>query len=92
MSLNSYTDEVKEFIRDSKLTNIDNQQIITWLEDEFELLKAAVKASERDQMEHQIYDMLYLLFEFAAENEFDLDQQWQSGKRKKQDKYLKKQL
>lgn len=39
-------------------TNGNNSQKITWLNEDFELLKKAVNASERDTIQHQLYDML----------------------------------
>ena len=56
---------------------------------EFELLKRAVNDSERDKIEHQLYDMLYLIFEMVADNNFDLDKEWKKGRKRKQEKYLK---
>lgn len=89
MSLNEYKNEVREFLIRMDSLNGDNNQKITWLNEEFEILKMAVNASERDNIEHQVYDMLYLLFEIAADNNFDLDKQWQNGRERKQEKYLK---
>ena len=92
MSLNKYKNEVKEFMINMKSFNGDNQQKIEWLEEEFILLKNAVNNSNREKIKHQVYDMLYLLFEIAADNDFDLDQEWQAGNIKKQDKYIQKRL
>lgn len=89
MSLNEYKNEVKEFLIRMESLNGDNHQKITWLNEEFQLLKKAVNDLERDKIEHQIYDMLYLLFEMAADNNFDLDKEWEKGRKRKQDKYLK---
>lgn len=33
--------------------------------------------------------MLYLLFEIAADNDFDLDREWKEGAKQKKEKYLK---
>ena len=89
MSLNEYKNEVREFLIRMDSLNGDNHQKITWLNEEFELLKKAVNASERDKIEHKLYDMLYLIFEMAADNNFDLDKEWQAGSTRKQEKYLK---
>jgi len=89
MSLNEYKNEVREFLIRMNSLNGDNHQKITWLNQEFELLKNAVNALERDKIEHQLYDMLYLLFEIAADNNFDLDKEWQKGRKRKQGKYIK---
>lgn len=90
MSLNEYKNEVREFLIKMDSLNEDNQQKITWLSKEFELLKKAVNASERDKIKHQLYDMLYLIFEMAADNNFDLDKEWQKGRKRKQEKYKTK--
>lgn len=87
MSLNEYKNEVREFLIRMGSLNGDNYQKITWLNEEFELLKEAINASEKDKIEYQLYDMLYLLFEIAADNSFDLDKEWQKGKKRKQEKY-----
>lgn len=89
MSLNEYKNEVRDFLLRMGSLNGDNHQKTTWLGEEFELLKKAVNASERDKIEHQLYDMLYLLFEIAADNDFNLDKEWQTGSKRKQEKYLK---
>ena len=89
MSLNEYKNEVREFLIRMDSLNGDNHQKIIWLNEEFELLKKAVSGSERDKIEHQLYDMLYLIFEMAADNNFDLDKEWQKGRKRKQEKYLK---
>jgi len=89
MSLNDYKNEVREFLIIMDCLNGDNHQKITWLNEEFELLKKAVNSLQRDKIEHQLYDMLYLIFEMAADNNFDLDKEWQKGRKRKQEKYLK---
>ena len=88
MALNKYKDEVKQFLIRMDSLNSDNHQKIAWLNEEFELLKKAVNASEREKIEHQLYDILYLIFEIAADNNFDLDNEWEKG-RKNKEKYLK---
>jgi hypothetical protein len=89
MSLNEYKNEVKEFLIKMNSLNGDNDEKITWLNEEFDLLKKAVNASERDKIEHQLYDILYLVFEMAADNNFDLDKEWEKGRKRKNEKYLK---
>jgi hypothetical protein len=89
MSLNEYKNEVREFLIKMNSLNGNNDEKITWLNEEFELLKNAVNASERDKIEHQLYDILYLVFEMAADNNFDLDKEWQKGRKRKNEKYLK---
>ena len=89
MSLNDYRDEVENF-----LIRIDNlgkstDQKINWLDKEFSLLKAAIENSDKVSISHQIYDMMYLLFEISADYQCDLNKEWQIGNIKKE-KYLKK--
>ena len=36
----------------------DDHQKMTWLYEEFELLKKAVDNSEKEKIEHQLYDIL----------------------------------
>ncbi|MDO4199958.1 MAG: hypothetical protein Q4D57_04320 [Clostridia bacterium] len=88
MNLNDYKNEAKEF-----LIKIDNfgknqSQKLVWLEKEFELLKSAVEDADNQAISHQIYDMMYLLFEIAADNNCDLNSEWARGKSKK-NKYTK---
>lgn len=44
MSLNEYTNEVKEFLIKMNSLNGDNDEKITWLNEEFDLLRKAVNA------------------------------------------------
>lgn len=89
MSLNQYRNEVREFLIKMGSLNGDNHEKLAWLSEEFELLKKAINTSERDKIQHEIYDMLYLLLEIAADNDFDLDKQWEAGTKRKKEKYLK---
>jgi hypothetical protein len=88
MSLNEYKNEVKDFMISMKSLNGDNHQKVAWLQEEFEQLQKAVKKSDMKKVEHQIYDMFYLLFEMAADNDFDLDSEWSAGAHRKRVKYL----
>lgn len=87
MSLNNYRDEVKEFLIKMGSNNGDNVQKVNWLNEEFDLLKEAVNQCEEDKIRHQLYDMLYLILEIAADNNFDLDEEWDKGRKRKQEKY-----
>jgi len=90
MSLNVYRDEVREFLEKAHFSDQGTKQKIEWLEEEFQLLKDAVDANETDKIKHQIYDMLFLLFEISVDYEFDLDGEWNLGRDKKQKKYISK--
>ena len=83
MCLNDYRDEVKEFLVKINSFGVNQEQKIMWIEKEFELLKSAVKNSDNKAISHQIYDMMYLLFEIAADNNSDLDSEWSNGNKKK---------
>ena len=87
MYLNDYRDEVKEFLIKINSLGKNEEQKLIWLEKEFELLKSAVKNSDNKAISHQIYDIMYLLFEIAADNNIDLNNEWSKGKKKK-DKYI----
>ena len=83
MNLNDYRDEVKEFLIKINSFGANQEQKLAWLEKEFHLLKLAVKNSDNKAISHQIYDMMYLLFEIAADNNSDLDSEWVNGRKKK---------
>ncbi len=83
MQLNDYRDEVKEFLIKIDSLGKNQEQKLDWLEKEFELLKSAVKNHDNKAVSHQIYDMMYLLFEIAADNNSDLDSEWSNGNKKK---------
>jgi len=87
MDLNGYKEQAKEFL--IKINALDESAApkIRWLEQELRLLKDAVETNQQDKIRHQIYDMLYLLFEMAAEYDFDLVNEWDAGKEKKRVKY-----
>lgn len=89
MSLNIYTVEVRDFLDRINSDNKNNKQKIDWLKEEFELLQYAVESSDIPKIQHQIYDMMFLLFEIAAANNLDLDSEWHTGAIKKSEKYLK---
>lgn len=84
MSLNFYRDEVSEFIYKSGFS-VDTPKTFAMLDEEYSLLKESCGDAAR--MQHQVYDMLFLLFEIAAKCNMDLDDEWNKGKEKKK-KYL----
>lgn len=89
MSLNSYTEEVRDFLHKIHSNNESNQQKIEWLKEEFAQLQCAIESSNMPKVQHQLYDMIYILFEIAAANNLDLDSEWQTGAQRKAIKYLK---
>lgn len=85
--LNSYKNEARVFLEKINALNEDTEQKVKWLEEEFLLLKNAVIKNEQENIKHQIYDMLFLLFEISADFDFDLDEEWNKGREKKALKY-----
>lgn len=87
MSLNAFRDEAGDF-----LTSIDPggkeppSEIIRMLDEEHGELKRSLGDAER--LSHQIYDLIFLLFELAAKEGVDLDAQWDRGRERKL-KYVK---
>ena len=68
--------------------NQGSKQKIKWLEAEFQLLKDSIKANDKSKIGHQVYDMLFLLFEISTDYDLDLDSEWNIGREKKQKKYI----
>lgn len=87
MSLNSYRDEVRDFIVKAGFDAEGIDKLIFLLEEEFEYLKAY--RDDDSKLQHQVYDLLYLLFEIAAKRDLDIDYEWQKGRDKKE-KYIQK--
>ncbi|MBN1342849.1 MAG: hypothetical protein JXQ73_09235 [Phycisphaerae bacterium] len=87
MSLNAYRDEAGKF-----LDAVDPagerplSEIVRMLDEEHATLDASL--GDPDRLSHQIYDVLFLLFELAAKENLDLDAQWARGRDKKR-KYTK---
>ncbi len=86
MSLNKYRDEAGEFLEKIGAKNNDIEGKVKMLEEEFDLLKESI--NEPNKLNHQIYDMLFLLFEIASETNFDIDTEWNKGRIRKQKKYV----
>lgn len=88
MSLNDYRDEVKKFLLKVDSLGKNQDRKLMWLAEELDLLKRVVKDSDNRAISHQIYDMMYLLFEIAADCDCDLNSEWNAGERRKLEKYL----
>ena len=56
------------------------------LQDELDILKANL--CDEKIISHQVYDLLFLLFEIAFQYNVDLDSEWLAGRSRKQKKYL----
>lgn len=87
LSLNFYRDEVEEFMVKAGFSPEVEEDIFNMLDEELALLKSS--CGNEDKMHHQVYDMLFLLFEIAAKHNMDLDSEWIKGSEKKK-KYLPK--
>lgn len=85
--LNEYRDETERFLRQIGDFQKHADQKLDWLREEYDLLCTAVNLGDREKTAHEIYDMMYLLFELAADNRADLDAQWEQGRKRKQEKY-----
>jgi len=90
VSLNSYISEVRDFLEKANVSDQETTSKIRWLEEEFQLLKASIDMNEGDKIRHQIYDMLFLLFEISVDYNFDLDSEWEIGRERKRQKYMPK--
>ncbi len=88
MSLNNYTEEARHFLEKMNALNEDVELKLKWLDEEFQLLNDAVDKQDKNKIQHQIYDMLFILFEISAEYNLDLDSEWKFGRKRKQEKYL----
>lgn len=90
MSLNDYKDEAGMFLKSIGARN-DESDIdarLSMLEEEFNILKEVT--DNPDKLKHQIYDMLFILFEIASDHKFDLDSEWNKGRERKEEKYISK--
>ena len=85
MSLNSFRDEARRFMQLAGSSGDNTDKLLGWLDEEFELLKQSKENPKAFQ--HQVYDMLFLLFSIAAKDDMDLDMEWAEGREKKK-KYL----
>jgi len=86
VGLNDYRDEVNEFLRQVTDEPEPLSQIVNMLDQEMALLKASF--DNRERLSHQLYDVLFLLFEVAAVHNLNLDSEWTEGRERKRTKYL----
>ncbi len=88
MSLNSHRDEAAAFLAGIGAEDENVAKILGWLDQESADLKDAVARDDRATIQHQVYDVMFLLFELAARLNLDLDGEWETGRRRKQENYL----
>ena len=86
MDLNSYKREVQNFLRGLEDKNWSIDYKISELGREYEKLKSNI--TDKELASHQIYDMLFILFEISCDLDVDVEKEWQKGKVRKQKKYL----
>lgn len=82
MSLNDYRNEAG-FLAGADAANNggDTSEKIARLQEELDRLKEAENFPDR--MPRRMNDMLFLLFEIASDHLFDLDSEWEKGKRRR---------
>ena len=82
MTLNAFRDEAGAFLKAvDPAGETSVSKLIRMLDEEYATLKASI--DKPDRLSHQVYDMLFLLFELAATKNIDLDAQWIQGRDKK---------
>jgi hypothetical protein len=86
MGLNEFTAEARAFME-----NIGAQEsadeILYMIQKGSKLLERV--RDDPDALRHQLYDLMFLLFELAAKCDFDMDAEWSRGRDKKAIRYLK---
>jgi len=82
VSLNTYRDEAGKFLQAVDPGGREGDaDILAMLDKEVAELKASVDDSRR--LSHQVYDVLFVLFELAGKKGLDLDAEWTRGREKK---------
>ena len=89
MTLNDCRDEAGAFLKAVGADEEDMSKILGWLDEEQAGLKDAADRNDLPVLRHQIYDVLFLLFELAARFDLDLDAEWAAVRERKRVKYLK---
>jgi len=86
MGLNDIRDEVALFLEQVVDKPLSISQVVKMLDEEIGLLKESL--DDRERLNHQVYDVLFLLFEFAVMYNRDLEAEWIKGRERKRVKYL----
>ena len=87
MGLNKYRDEVGEFVDRISAREEPVSRVIDMLDEEITILKESL--NDRERLNHQLYDVLFLLFEISAIYNLDMDTEWTRGRDRKRARYLK---
>lgn len=85
MTLNAYRDEAGSFLEAIGASGEDIGVILGMLDEEIAHLKASLDDDAASA--HEVYDVLFLLFEVAARYGLDLDAEWTTGRARKRAKY-----
>jgi NTP pyrophosphatase (non-canonical NTP hydrolase) len=85
MGLNEYRDEVGESLDGIAAREEPISRAIDMLDEEITLLKESL--NDRERLNHQLYDVLFLLFEIAAMHNLDMDAEWTRGRDRKRARY-----
>jgi NTP pyrophosphatase (non-canonical NTP hydrolase) len=88
MSLNKYRDEVGEFLEQIAAREEPTSRVIDMLDEEITLLKESL--NDRERLNHQLYDVLFLIFEIATIYNLDMDTEWTVGRERKRARYLER--
>jgi hypothetical protein len=90
LGLNDFRDEAGDFIEGIGAANEPIDKILAMLKEEMNGL--IISKENHTQFRHQVYDMLFLLFEIASKTRMDLDMEWEKGRQNKKRKYHKAQI
>ena len=86
MSLNVYRDEAGHFLEAIHAAEESVGKKIMLLQQELGILEANI--NDEKTINHQVYDLLFILFEIASQYNLDLDAEWLAGQLRKKHKYL----
>jgi hypothetical protein len=86
MSLNVYRDEADRFLRAIHAADGSLEEKIGMLQQELDILRQA-QPEDAAVIRHHTYDLLFLVFEIAAQFGADLDAEWAAGRARKAEKY-----
>ncbi len=86
MSLMRYVEMVRQFEEKAGWSGEPLQKRVQLLQEEVDILKESL--SDAAAIQHQLYDVLFLVCSIAASSGSDLDVEWEKGWGKKHSKYL----
>lgn len=86
VGLNDYSSEAYNFLKKIGAKDESFERLMEILDEEMKLLRQS--GNDPDSLKHQIYDVLFILFEVSGKYGFDLDSEWDRGRERKQKKYM----